>query len=390
MKTPLNNISATQSYLASVRGDKGIWVIIIMLSLISLVAIYSSTNSIAYSLGRSAHFYFFKHLGFVTLGLATLYVCHLIPLGWYRKLAFPCLVLSAILLITTLLKGSTNHQATRSLSTFGISISSAEIVKVAMVLYIAKVIEDRKFETFKDFSIYLMFPIATLTLMLMWGSISAGLLLVGTSFLILLIAGISFKHLYKMIGIYFAGLCLVVFLAHSTPAFKRILTAEQRFLSWVKGEHEEKKGPTQIDYAKMAVASGGIFGKGPGNSTQRYILPESHHDFIYAIIIEEYGIIGGSVVLMLFLWLFFRTILISKKCTRSFSSMLVIGLGLLIALQAILHIGVNVGIMPVTGQTLPLVSLGGTSFIAVSAAFGMILAVSRTLEKDQTNKEYVL
>jgi len=252
-----------------------------------------------------------------------------------------------------------------------------------MVLYMAKAIEDRKFDTFKEFALYLMAPLGILTLLMLWGSISAGLILGGTAFLILLISGISFKHISKMMGIFFVGLVMVVVLAKWTPLFPRIETAVSRITTFA----DDEKGDTfQADHAKIAIASGGIFGKGPGNSTQRIILPKPYHDFIYAIIVEEYGILGGSAVLFLFLWFFYRTYLISKRCTRSFSSILVIGLGLLIVLQAILHICVNVGLLPVTGQTLPLVSLGGTSFIAVSAAFGIILAVSRTIEKSETKE----
>ena len=368
----------------SMRGDRGIWIIIVLLSLISLAAVYSSTSSLAFLQGRTASFYLFRQFAFVTLGLATLFVCHLIPLGWYRKFSFLGMMIAIALLIITLVAGETHNDATRWITILGITIQPSEVVKVAMILYVAKVIEDRKFETFKEFTLYLMAPLGILTLLMLWGSISAGLILGGTAFLILLISGISFKHISKMMGIFFIGLILVVALAKATPLFPRIETAVSRITTFA----DDGKGDTfQADHAKIAIASGGIFGKGPGNSTQRIILPKPYHDFIYAIIVEEYGIVGGGAVLLLFLWFFFRCYLIAKRCTRNFSSLLVIGLGLLIVLQAMLHICVNVGLLPVTGQTLPLVSLGGTSFIAVSAAFGIILAVSRTIERTEMKKE---
>ena len=367
----------------SIRGDKGIWIIILLLSLISLAAVYSSTSSLAFHQGRSAFFFLTKQLAFVTLGLGTLYVCHLVPLGWYRRLAFLGMIIAVALLVITIFFGITQNEATRSVIIFGVSIQPSEVVKVAMVLYMAKVIEDREFKTFKEFTIFLMIPIAILCLLMLWGSVSAGLILGGTAFLILIIAGISFTHILKMTGIFFVGFALVIALAFSTPLFPRIETAFKRLITFV----DDEKGDTfQADHAKIAIASADLFGKGPGNSTQRYILPKPYHDFIYAIIIEEYGLLGGSAVLMLFLWFFFRTYLIARRCTRNFSSLLAIGLGLLIVLQAMLHMGVNVGLLPVTGQTLPLVSLGGTSFIAVSAAFGIILSVSRTIEKTQVNE----
>ena len=366
------------------RGDRGIWIIILLLSLISLAAVYSSSSALAFHQGRSASFFLLKQLAFVTLGLATLYVCHLIPLGWYRKLAFLGMVVAITLLIVTIFVGDTHNDATRWLTLFGVSVQPSEVVKVAMVLYMAKVIEDRKFETFKEFSIFLMAPIAILCLLTLWGSISAGLILGGTAFLILIIAGLSSKHIIKMVGIFLLGMALIIALAKWTPLFPRIDTMITRLTTFV----DKEKGDTfQADNAKIAIASGGILGKGPGNSTQRFILPKPNHDFIYAIIIEEYGMVGGVAILLLFLWFFFRTYLIAKRCTRSFSSLLTIGLGLLIVLQAMLHIGVNVGLLPVTGQTLPLVSLGGTSFIAVSAAFGIILSVSRTIEKTEIKEK---
>jgi len=369
-----------KSFWSTLRGDRGIWVIILLLSLISLAAVYSSSSSLAFREGKTAFSFLMKQLRFVILGLSMLYVCHIIPLGWYRKLAVMGLIASIGLLALTIFVGDTKNDGTRWLSFLGFSFQPAELAKIALILYIAKVSEGRTFTQFKEFAVHLMLPVSVVCLLILWGSVSAGLLLGGTVFMLLLVAGISLRHLAKMAGIFVGVAVMVVMLAIWTPLFPRIETAIKRLITFVD---DESKDNFQANHAKIAIASAGVLGKGPGNSTQRYILPHPYSDFIYATIIEEYGLAGGIGVLLLFLWFFYRCYLIARACTRNFSSLLAIGLGMLIVFQALLHIGVNVGLLPVTGQTLPLVSLGGTSFIIISAAFGMILSVSRTVEKEK-------
>ena len=372
------------SFWNSLKGDHGIWIIILLLSMISLAAVYSSSSSLAFREGKTALFFLLKQLRFVILGLTILYLCHRIPLGWYRKLAYAGVIISIILLIFTVFAGTTLNDGTRWLRILGFSFQPSEVAKIALILYMAKVIEDRPFKTFKEFTLFLMIPVSLMSLLILWGSFSAGIMLGGTAMMLLMIAGVPARHILKMMGIFMAILAVVVVMALSTPLFPRIETAIARFTTFV----DEEKGDTfQADHAKIAIASAGIAGKGPGNSTQRHILPHPYSDFIYATIVEEYGMIGGVAVLLLFLWFFYRTYLIAKQCTRNFSSLLAIGLGLLIVFQAMLHMGVNVGLLPVTGQTLPLVSLGGTSFVVMSVAFGMILAVSRTVEKKETTEQ---
>ncbi|MCL2726763.1 MAG: FtsW/RodA/SpoVE family cell cycle protein [Bacteroidales bacterium] len=394
MTQPLSNAielnppqqSYKRSFWDSLRGDRGIWTIILLLSLISLAAVYSSSSSLAFREGKTALFFLLKQSGFVVIGLAILYVCHRIPLGWYRKLAYVGLFVSIGLLVLVFTPlGKTLNDGTRWLSILGFSFHPAEIAKIALILYVAKVIEDRAFDTFEEFVVYLLLPVSVVCLLILWGSISAGIMLAGTVFIILVVAGISSKHLMKAIGIFIVGLTIVVTLSQTTKLFPRVDTAMKRIFTYANVE--EKKGDSfQADQAKIAIASAGIVGKGPGNSTQRYILPHPYSDFIYATIVEEYGFLGGVAVLLLFLWLFYRTYRIAKQCTRTFSSLLAIGLGMLIIFQAMLHICVNVGLLPVTGQTLPMISLGGTSFVIMSTAFGMILAVSRTVDKKQAQE----
>ena len=366
------------SFWRSVRGDRSIWVIILLLSMISLAAVYSSSSSLAFREGKTAFFFLLKQLRFVIFGLTILYLCHRIPLGWYRVLAIPGIIFSFLMLVITIFAGTTLNDGTRWLYLFGLSFQPSEVAKIALILFMSKVIEDRKFQTFREFMIYLIFPVASLCVLILWGSVSAGVMLGGVALMLLIIAGISAKYVFRVITIFIAGLVVVVALAMWTPLFSRIETAAHRFSSFVD---DEKGDSFQANQAKIAIASAGVIGKGPGNSTQRHILPHPYSDFIYATIVEEYGILGGVAVMLLFIWFFYRSYLIANKCTRNFSSLLVIGLGMMIVFQAMLHMGVNVGLLPVTGQTLPLVSLGGTSFVVMSAAFGIILSVSRTIEK---------
>ncbi|MCL2501706.1 MAG: FtsW/RodA/SpoVE family cell cycle protein [Bacteroidales bacterium] len=372
-------VITTQGLGKTIAGDRGIWIIVLLLALISLAAVYSS--SIVLVGKRTVFFFLIRQSLFVMAGLAVVYFCHHIPLGIYRNLAFIGLILSIGLLIATIFWGTTHNDGTRWIEIAGISFQPAEAAKVALILYMAKALEDRVFLTFKEFTLYLLLPVGLICLLLLWGSNSAGIIMGGTAFMIMVMAGISAKHLLKTIGIASMALLFVIALAMSPLGlFPRVETGINRVFNFV---NEDKGDSYQSDQAKIAIASAGFLGKGPGNSTQRHFLPKPESDFIYAIIVEEYGLLGGVSVVMLFLWFFYRACLIAKRCTRRFSALLVIGLSMFIVFQALLHIGVNVGILPVTGQTLPLVSRGGTSFLAVSVAVGMILTISRTIEKNK-------
>ena len=382
------------------KGDKVIWIIIFMLSLISIAAVYSSSSSLAFRENKSTMDFLFKQLRFVIFGLTALYICYKIPLGWYRMLSYFGIILSIGFLIATMIVGSSYNEAERWLRIGVISFQPAEFAKIAVVLYLAKILEDFKFETFKEFLIWAVAPLGVVILLILYGSISTGLLVGAVSFLLFLIAGIKWKHLLKTAGIAVGMLVLIVFLNMAFGFFPRLETAVNRIKSHtIENKAEDALSPQekqaildktfQADMAKIAVASAGILGKGPGNSIQRNLLPHPYSDYIYAIIIEEWGFIGGLLVLMLYVWFFTRCIMLAKACTRTFSIMVVMGLAILITSQAMLHICVNVGLLPVTGHTLPLVSLGGTSLIIMSGGFGIILSVSRTIENISTKEAAV-
>ena len=373
------------------KGDKVIWIIIFMLSLISVAAVYSSSSSLAFRENKSTMDFLFKQLRFIIFGLTALYICYKIPLGWYRMLSYFGMILSVGFLTATILVGSSYNDAERWLRIGVISFQPAEFAKIAVILYLSKILEDFKFETYKEFLIWAVAPLGVVILLILYGSISTGLLVGAVSFLLFLIAGIKWMHLLKTAGIAVITLVLIIVMNMMFGLFPRVETAVNRIKNHTI-EHKAEDALTpqekqaildktfQADMAKIAVASAGILGKGPGNSIQRNLLPHPYSDYIYAIIIEEWGFIGGLLVLMLYVWFFTRCIMLARSCTRTFSLMLVMGFAILITSQALLHICVNVGLLPVTGHTLPLVSLGGTSLIIMSGGFGIILSVSRTIE----------
>ncbi len=358
-----------------------IWAIILLLSLVSILAIYSSTSALAFKHGNTASAYLLKQAIFVVIGFVTIYIAHIIPIGWYRRFALPLLVVSVVLLLLAMFKGVSLNGAERWLSIFGFTFQPADIARIGLILYVAKVMESEELYIFKEFSIKLLLPIGVIFILIAWSSTSTSLLLLLTLFVLLFIGGIRMNHLLRMIGIgtLLVGLILVIGL--NTNWFPRVTTAVNRVTTFVDEDRAAEKNTFQSEQAKIAVATGGIFGKGPGNSTQRYVLPHPYSDFIYAIIIEEYGLLGGIVVLGLYWILLFRAIVIARSCTRVFPQVVVLGLVLAIVFQAMLNMAVAVGVIPVTGQTLPLVSLGGSSMLTQSFALGIVLSVSRATEE---------
>lgn len=387
------------SIIYRLRGDKVIWIIVFLLSLISIYAVYSSSSSLAFKEGKSTFDFLLKQLRFVVFGLTALYICYKIPLGWYRMFANISMIGAGALLIATMVFGKNINGADRWISIFGLSFQPAEIAKIATVLYLARTLEKYSFDTFKEFAIRILAPLGAICVLILVGSFSTAVVLGGISFLILIIAGVKWNYLLKSAMIAIAALVLIVALHFAFGIFPRVDTAAkrvERFFVHKDIDHKELSPQErqreidknfQAEMAKVAIASVGVLGKGPGNSTQRYVLPHPYSDFIFTIIVEEWGLLGGGFILLLYLWFLYRCIILARGCTKIFSAMTVIGLALLITFQAMLHILVNVGIIPVTGHTLPLISLGGTSLVIMSGAFGVILAVSRTIEKGTTTNK---
>ncbi len=378
------------------HGDKVIWVIFFLLSLISIALIYSASSSLAYMKGSTNFAILMKQIKFVVGGFAAMFICYKIPPRWYRTFALVSLIVAIALLLLTLVAGVKTNDAQRWLSIGGIQFQPTEIAKIAIVLYLARALEIMTIDSFKSFFIKIILPIGLCCVLILVGSVSAAMYMGLICFIILYIAGIKLSYLLKTIGLALAGGLLLILLHVSFGLFPRMDTAIERIKRFTQdeqtigAENMDKRAlqrladeTLQADMAQIAVKEGGLLGKGPGKSTQRYVLPHPYSDYIYSIIVEEYGLWGAFLVMMLYVSLFYRCVLIVKDCRTVFSAITVGGLGAVIMVQAMLHILVNVGIFPVTGHTLPLISLGGTSFIIISCAFGIILSISRTKEDAQ-------
>lgn len=387
----LNTDDIKSGIIKNVKGDKVIWIIVFLLSLISIALIYSATSSLAYKEHTTNFSYLFKQLKYVAFGWVVLFVFYKIPLKWYRSLSVVMFAVSLVLLALVPIIGQEINGAKRWLNLGFITFQPTELIKITLVLYMAKILESCKLDTFKEFFIKLLIPIGIAFVLVMVGSFSSACFIGLLAAIILVVAGVKWSYLFKSAGIGAIAMAVIILLHLAFGWFPRIDTATSRLTKFVSKtevseelsaeERQKELDKTyQADMAKVTISSVGILGKGPGNSTQRYVLPHPYSDFIFTLIIEEYGLIGGFIVLIFYMWFFFRCIILVKNCTRVFTAITVGGLALLIILQASLHVLVNVGIIPVTGHTLPLISLGGTSLVILCSAFGIILSVSRTID----------
>lgn len=372
-----------------IRGDRIIWVTIFLLAIMSIISTYSASSALAYRDKVSTFSVLLKQLAFMGVGIVSLFTCYLVPIGWYRKLAVPLFALALGFLTYLIFNGEVLNHAARWINIFGFSFQPSEFAKIATILYLAYILETSKLVTFKEYAWKILVPIGAMIVLLLYGSASSAILVTFVVGIILICAKINKKFILITLGI---GVCLVGFLYglnKATGAFSRIDTFEKRIERFFTKDNssmtkEEKAIRDEKDFqsnqAIEAIQLAKNGGRGPGNSIKRDMLPHPYSDFIYAIIIEEWGIIIASILAMMYAWLFKRCIFIASRCKKMFSTVLVIGLGFLITSQALLHIFVNVRIFPITGQTLPLISLGGTALMVMGGAIGMILSVNRTIE----------
>jgi len=288
------------------------------------------------------------------------------------------------LLFITLLFGTNINQAARWLEIpgLGITIQTSDFAKLALMMYIARWLSiwQNEINDLRRAFLPLAIPIALVCLLILPANFSTAVLIVAASWIMLFIGRVRLKHLLGFTGLGVLVVALFVFIALQTNTINRVQTWKNRIENYVSGEGGDNY---QAQQSKIAIATGGLVGKGPGNSTQRNFLPHPYSDFIYAIIVEEYGLVGGLIVLMLYLILLYRTGVIVKKAKRTFPAFLAIGLTLILVFQAIVNMAVAVNLIPVTGQPLPLVSMGGTSLFFTSASFGILLSISRSQNKEE-------
>ena len=375
------------------RGDPWIWVIVIMLSLIGILAVYSATGTLAFSKqGGNTEFYFLKHTGYLLIGFGFMYMCHLLNYLYFSRLSQLLVWISIGLLIVTLFVGSEVNNATRVLPIpgLGITFQTSDMAKLFLIMYIARYLSKNQ-EDIDSFKVFrnILIVILIVVVLIAPENLSTALVVFFTCVLLLFIGRINFKYLsiLALSGTALISLRVVILLNLNIENMNnsRIPTWKKRIETFMgKDQGESNYQQTQ---SKIAVASGGFLGKGPGNSIQRNYLPHPYSDFIYAIIVEEYGLFGGALLAGLFLLLLFRCLKIVVESPRAFGALLSLGLCFSMSFQAFVNMGVAVGILPVTGLTIPLVSMGGTSLVFNSIAFGVILSVSRTIEEEKNKQQ---
>ncbi len=379
-----------QSIAKIFKGDRVVWMVLMLLSLLSLLIVYSATGALAYRVASGNTLkYLVRQVGFLSGGIGVILVMvNWLPVKLYSKLAFWMVWASIGFLAFAFLMRGTQFVSTsgRTLNFFGITFQPAELAKISLVLYAAKVLGKRqktKQDLWDAFKRIMFFTVLVCGLIFI-SDFSTSALLFATIMTMMFAGRIPLKYLFSVVA---AGIALIVIIyltADILPSgFGRVQTMKGRIERFANGDPGSEQGITQADYAKLAIYSGGIFGKGPGHSDVANYMAAAYNDFIFAIIVEEYGLIGGTIVILLFLIFFFRGVIIVRRATRTFPAFMVIGLTLVLTFQAMINIGVSSGALPVTGQPLPWISLGGTSLLFTSVAFGLILSVSHQNQKNR-------
>lgn len=375
--------------LERTKGDRWIWLIIIMLSMISIMAVYSATGTIAYQKGISAEKYLlYKHVIFVLMGIGMIYTSHLLDYKYYAGISKILMIITIPLLIYTLLFGTNLNEASRwvKIPVIGLTFQTSDLAKLSLITFLARMLT-KKQENIKDVKnsfLPIMGSVVIVFGLIAKANLSTGLMLFGVSILLLIVGRVSIKQ----IAFVCAGGVVMVFFLFLTV--ERAGTWKSRIDTFMNPEQQHSDKTYQSDHSKIALATGGLFGKGPGNSTERNYLPHPYSDFIFAIIIEEYGTVGGLAIVILYLVLLYRCVRIVTRSPKAFGALLAAGLSFSLTIQAFAHMAVAVGLGPVTGVPLPLVSMGGTSMIFTSIAFGIILSVSRDVEEQSIKKERVI
>lgn len=366
------------------RGDRVIWGLVVLFMFYSLLAVYSSSVGVAFmKYGGNTTYFLRTQFIMLALSLIIIVVVHYLPYRIYFSLAGLFLIISAGLLILTFAFGSRVNEATRWLVIpgTGFSLQTSDVAKVALVLYLARSLSkfQNELNNFMLVTRNFIFPVGIICGLILPENLSTALMIFGISMIILFIGRVPFRFLLTYAGLAIAAVILFALLLTIVRKDNRVQVWKNRIEHFFSGATDED-GDYQSNQAKIAISTGGMFGKAPGKSTQRNMLPQSNSDFIFAIIIEEYGLLFGAIPLILaYMILLFRGITISRKCETAFPAYMVMGLIVMIVVQAMLNMLVAVGLFPVTGQTLPMVSWGRTSVLVMSFSIGAILSVSRVV-----------
>jgi cell division protein FtsW len=368
-----------------IKGDTVIWIITLLLLIISLPAVYSASAMISHKSYQGDMHFLLRQLFAVFIALVVVYISYRIPFKTYLSLIKILFPIALILLVLTIFSGVSHNDARRWLEIpgIGIELQTSEIAKIALIMFIAAKISIGKDEESKDKNAKMAAWAVLLSVALIFpADLSSALMIMFIATLMMFVSGVKLKKVYVVILIAIGAFILYVLLAELMDLPGRFSTWVHRIEIFFAPENELSADETyQSDISKMAIVNGGFWGKGPGNGTMRYLLPQSHSDFIFAFIIEEYGLWMAAIIMLLYGALFYRGIRIARKAKSLFAIYLTLGLTIAIVLQAFINIGVSLGALPVTGQTLPLISMGRTSLLVTAFSIGIILNISKMTEE---------
>lgn len=395
-----NALSSSQgvagNLLNRTKGDKVIWAIVILLTMISILVVYSSIGSLAYRMNKSTESYLFRQVGYICLGVMIIYFAHRVNYTIYSRVASILFIISVPLLLYTLKYGSHINDASRwiKLPVINLTFQTSDLAKLALFMYMSRLLSRRQ-NVIKDFKkgfLPLIIPVGIICLLIAPANLSTALLIGGIALLLMFIGRVRVRHILLVIAAALIPLLFLISVAHHYYNQKEQVSEDLpavfsfgRMPTWVKRVQDfmyadKEDASYQIQQAKIAIATGGILGKGPGKSEQRNFLPHPYSDFIYAIIIEEYGLAGGAIILLIYLLFLFRSIKLFQRCPYAFGAFLAVALSFTLVIQALVNMAVNVNLFPTTGVTLPLVSMGGSSLLFTCFSIGIILSVARNVE----------
>lgn len=374
----MSNIAAR--IYAELKGDKAIWAVMVLLGIFSILSVYSATGSLAYRQDGNTEFYLFKHSGLLAVGFLLTYLCHLLHYMKYNKWSPVLIAISIPLLVITIFYGAELNEARRwiKIPFTSLTFQTSDLAKLALIVYVARSLTSKQ-EYIKDFNsafLPIILPVLIICGLIAPSDLSTAILLFLTCVFMMFVGRVSIQYIGLLLFLGVVTFALLYALGGFYPELIRSTTWVNRFREFMDGPDEVY----QVIQAKMAIANGEWFGMGPGNSIQRNFLPMSSSDFIYAIIVEEYGIVGGAFLIFLYVFLFFRVTRMVTKSPKAFGAMVAMGLSILLVTQAFFNIAVAVNLVPVTGLTLPMISQGGTSIVFTCISFGIILSVSKYID----------
>ena len=374
--------------LDNIKGDRMIWAIVALLAIFSFLPVYSAASNLAYTGGNGQTFgYFVKHFVHLFLGFSIIYGIHKIPYRYFRGLSMVMFPVILILLVVTLLQGTTIAGANASrwirIPVVGFTFQPSTLAALVLMVYVARYLS-KNFEeniTFKSSMLNLWLPIFIVLALILPANFSTAAIIFSMIIVLVFLGGYPIRYLAAIVGMAIMGLMFFIMTAKLFPEAmpNRVDTWNSRIEHFL--DNKDTAEDYQIEKAKIAIATGSFYGLGPGKSVQKNFLPQSSSDFIFAIIIEEYGLIGGVFLILLYSLLLFRIVVVAQKADSVFGKLTTIGVGLPIIFQALINMGVAVELFPVTGQTLPLISSGGTSIWVTCLAIGIILSVSAKREE---------